>query len=153
MTCAAGYPKQPCPFGYEGKVTRKDCGTCKHYNPPEHILAWCMLWDRDKELCMKPISACETCPEKFTGQRARETKIDWQDPEAVKKFFRERYNPSEAKEKMLRFLDKHPDYFQRYQESHRAEVNAAALRWYHKNKKVKNAKPEQGSKKVPGDTP
>lgn len=151
MTCAVGYPPKPCPFGYEGRVTREGCGTCKHYNPPQHILAWCMLWDREQVLCMRPISDCATCPEKFTGQKKPETKIDWQDKEAVKKYFRERYNPSEAKEKMLRFLDKHPDYFKRYQEEHREKMNAAALRWYHKNKRKQDEPSKSSGEKVPGD--
>lgn len=89
MGCAADYPVKPCPFGYEGKVTRDSCGACKHFIPPKHILAWCKLYDRDKIVCALPKSACATCPEKNVrgpGQPAGNSQYDWNNPKDTNKY-------------------------------------------------------------------
>lgn len=125
MSCAAGFPEGPCPFGALDKgdrVTRRRCGPCKHYVPPPHILAWCMLWDREHVLCRLPKAACETCPEKSPVSPMRAEgygKIDWKDPEQVRKYYRERAAADPDRKiksihVMDRFLDKNPDYFKNY---------------------------------------
>lgn len=139
MTCKAGFPAEPCPIAFlkEGeRVTRARCGFCKHYQPPPHILAWCVLWDRDKVVCQKPQSACATCPEKYTGPIERPSVIDWKSPEAVRAYYRERYarDPSQANARMLRFLDKHPDYFQTYRNRNKAKISEINRRYYLKRK-------------------
>lgn len=152
MTCAAEYPLKPCPFDFAGRVTRASCGSCRHFIPPQHILQWCMLWDRDRVLCKLPKSNCPTCPEKAVVRPERIGQIDWRDPSAVRAYFRERYDPDKAKEKMLKFLDKDPEYFKKYQERNRARVNAAAKKWYWKNKAKREAEREQSQQsggKVP----
>lgn len=157
MSCNVGYPEKPCPYGkVEGRVTREGCGPCKNYIPPPHILQWCMLWDRDRVLCMRPKKDCETCPEKSPKSPARIGKIDWKDQVAVRKFFRDNYNPSKAKEKMMRFLEKNPTYFKNYQEANRAKVNANARRWYYKKRakqEAERARLQQSGSKIPGDPP
>lgn len=92
MPCAAGYPQKVCPFGWEGQVTREACGACRNFIPPAHILAHCMLWDRERALCMRPKSDCATCPEKMQrapGRPRAEGVIDWQDPKSVAAYHRD----------------------------------------------------------------
>lgn len=154
MSCSEGYPAKPCPLGAMAdgqKSTRKGCGGCKFYLPPPHILQWCMLWDRERVLCMLPKSSCATCPEKSVVTPESVAKIDWKDPSAVRMYLL-KLNPTRERDKMVRFVEKHPDYFKDYQERNRAKVNEAARRWYHKNKEEKRARAQQGSGKIPGDT-
>lgn len=138
MSCKAGYPHSPCPFDFKGRVTRETCGACKYYAPPAHILAWCLLWDREKILCRLPKSSCEKCPERYRGPHLNQAmaKVDWSNRDAVRAYYRAEYkrDPSKANERMLRFLEKDPDYFKTYRRNHREKMNAAALRYYHKKK-------------------
>lgn len=153
MSCSEGYPAKPCPLGAmseDQRCTRKSCGGCRFYNPPIHILQWCMLWDREHFLCMKPKSDCETCPEKSPKSPEVLGAIDWKDPKAVRAYLL-KLNPTRERDKMVRFVEKNPSYFKDYQEKHREEVNANARRWYQKNKERQRAKAQPGSGKVPGD--
>lgn len=89
MGCAADYPTKPCPYGFTGLVTRESCGKCKHFIPPKHIREHCMLWDRDRILCMRPKSDCPTCLERCDrgpGRPAGESPIDWRNPKDVNKY-------------------------------------------------------------------
>lgn len=158
MSCSEGYPDKPCPLGTmaEGaRSTRKTCGGCKFYIPPPHILKWCMLWDRERVLCMKPIAECATCPEKAERPPEVVGKIDWKDPAAVREYLL-KLNPTRERDKMMRFVERHPDYFKNYQEKNRAKVNENARRWYHRQKQKKEAeraRAQQGGSKVQGDSP
>lgn len=113
-----------------------------------------MLWDRDRVLCQKPQSDCATCPEKAERPPEVVGKIDWKDPSAVRAYLL-KLNPSRERDKMVRFVEKHPGYFKDYQEKHRAKMNENARRWYHKNKQKKEAeraRAQQGGGEVPGDS-
>lgn len=113
-----------------------------------------MLWDRDRVLCYKPKSACETCPEKFTGIRDNRL-IDWRDPVAVRAYHvaQHKANPTPQAEAMVRFLDKHPDYFKDYFKKNPDKNRAAVKRYYDKKKAEKaKAKLESDTSKVQGDT-
>ena len=158
MTCSAGYPKQPCPFGYEGPLTRKRCGVCVNYVPPKYILAWCRLYDREQVVCLKPKSACERCPEKVVRAPGRpeaaDSPVDWRDPESVKRYYAalRKANPTSSVAAMERFLKKHPDYFKQYmktyQKANPEKFREANRRAYAKRK----AQREQSTSQVRGDT-
>ncbi len=140
MPCKVGYPKSPCPFGHEGRVTRLNCSACKNYEPPPHILSWCMLYDREGIICKLPLKACEECPDKHERRPGRphseEGETDWRDPASVRAYFRKyQAEGGRGAQHMLAFLARHPDYFKQYRERNRERMRAAALRWYHKHKK------------------
>ena len=152
MGCKAGYPSNPCPFGWEGRVTRADCGACKFFIPPPHILAWCMLYDREGKVCQLPKSACEQCPEKHVhgpGRIPGDGKTDWGDPASVRAYFNQyrKDHPGKAAEAMVRFLGKSPDYFKRYRELNRDKMRAAGRRYY-QNKKRRAAANGSGQGEV-----
>lgn len=135
MSCGAGYPKEPCPFKHEGAVTRKQCGACIHYKPPRHILSWCMLYERTKELCMLPRAACDTCKEKAPMGRVA-ADVDWKDPVSVRAYWKEqaRKHPDSRIAAMQRFLEKDPDYFKRYYKANQEKMREASRRSYLKRK-------------------
>lgn len=130
MACKVGYPDKPCPFGFDGIVTRKSCGPCKHFEPPRHILQWCRLWDRDRVLCLKPKSACEKCPEKAErtlGKLPGEGR-DLDDP-AVRRVYEAEYrakNPEKVAEKLERFKSKNPTYWRDYMRARRAAARGCS---------------------------
>lgn len=139
MPCKAEYPKKPCPFGFDGRVTRETCGGCKNYDPPAYIKSWCVLWDRDRTLCNLPKSACETCAFKAgraPGRPLGEGSIDWKDPESVRRYEKD----WRARNKLLvearrkRFLKRHPNYFERYRNERRDEINRKARERYRAKK-------------------
>lgn len=127
MSCGVGYPLEPCPFKFEGRVTRETCGPCKHYVPPPHILAWCSLWDRDKILCKLPKSDCATCPFKITRRvgRPNQTQVDWDDPESVAKYHKEwsQKNADRVKASRDKFLAAHPEYMKNYYAKNKDRIN------------------------------
>lgn len=124
MSCGAGYPKEPCPFKYEGRVTRKSCGGCRHFIPPRHILAWCGLYDRERVVCEKPISACASCPYKMEAPSS--ASIDWKDPVAVREYQTawRKANPEKVAAKLAAFTEKHPDYMHNYYERNKKRIIA-----------------------------
>lgn len=131
MSCTADYPTAPCPFGFEGKVTRTSCGACKNFIPPRHILSWCSLYDRDGTICQLPKSACVACPfkvEKANGRPPGEGKVDWNDPVSVAKYHSEwrAANDAKVKDAAARFKANHPDYQQKYYEAKKKRENAKA---------------------------
>ncbi len=138
MGCAAGYPTAPCPFGFEGTVTRANCGACKNFIPPKHILQWCSLYDRDKVICQLPKAACETCPfkaDRRPGRPLEEGRVDWFDPESVARYKEDwrLKNAQKVKAAAERFASKHPDYFRNYYEENKEELKA--------KRKAKNERP------------
>jgi hypothetical protein len=143
MGCKAGYPESPCPFGFEGTCTRQTCGPCVNFVPPRHILQWCKLWDRDKVLCLKPKSACETCPEKcvrLPGRPAGEGR-DMRDPKVRREYeaeYRER-NADKVAAKLAAFKKRNPTYWRDYMRRKRAAKEQQSS--------------EQGDGQVRGDAP
>lgn len=159
--CAEGYPEKACPFGFTGQVKRATCGgggdvaPCKHFIPPPHILAWCMLYDRDGVICHKPKSACDTCPEKLPdekrqpGRRVVDSPVDWKDPESVRAYWRERAKlyPDARAAAMLKFLEKDPDYFKRWAKDNKDKIKKNQAAYYQRKK----AKREQSQGQVQRD--
>jgi hypothetical protein len=111
-----------------------------------------MLWDRERVICGLPKSNCATCPEKSHVPPESLAKIDWKDPTAVRAYLL-KLNPTRERDKMVKFVERHPNYFKDYQQKNRDKVNANARRWYHKKKELERARAQQGSGKIPGDTP
>lgn len=129
MACGVGYPEKPCPYNFEGTVSRRTCGACKNFIPPKHILSWCSLWDRDKVLCQLPIKNCATCPfkvERGPGRPLGEGKVDWKDPSSVAMYHSEwqKKNAEAVKAAAERFTKAHPNYFKNYYERNKAKLAA-----------------------------
>lgn len=136
MTCAVGYPSLPCPYENTSPVTRANCGKCKNFIPPKHILAWCIIWDRDKELCHLPKSACATCQFKNVrgpGRPPGEGVIDWNDPASILKYKAEwrAKNVERVNAAAERFASAHPNYFRNYYERNKETLK--------EKRKAKNA--------------
>lgn len=143
VSCGVGYPASPCPFKFEGRVTRLTCGACKHFVPPRHILAWCGLYDQQRVVCEKPKSACSTCP--YKQERSAAADIDWKDPDAVRAYHAawRAANPDKVTEKANAFALAHPDYMKSYYQQNKKRIieriNAA--------RRIRRGR-EQGKEKV-----
>lgn len=138
MPCSAGHPKKPCPFGHKGKVTRDSCGRCKHYSPPPRIALTCILWDRDRQVCNLPRSACDSCRfkiERAPGRPAGEGR-DFSDPKVKKEYASEWGSKNRGKKyaALQRLLKKDPEYFKKYRAKNRDKIREYSRRWYHENK-------------------
>jgi hypothetical protein len=144
MGCKAGYPKEPCPFGFDGKVTRTSCGACKNFEPPPHILAWCALYDREGTICKLPKSACGSCVDKVArgpGRPPGEGEVDWKDSKSVALYMKNwrAKNALFLKQKRAKFLKKHPKYFEKYRKKNRTKINALARKRYAEGKDESSA--------------
>lgn len=127
MPCALGCPDKPCPFGYEGQVTRKSCGACVNFKVPRHIEQHCQLWDRDRILCLKPKSACATCPECVKrGPGAPVTAVHDRQTAEGERAYQAEYRARAADkvaERVARFKQRRPDYWKSYYAKHRDAIN------------------------------
>lgn len=127
MGCKQGYPKEPCPFGFEGRVTRETCGACKHFTPPPHILSWCTLYDRTGQVCTLPKSSCNACPFRLSrgvGRPKGEGEIDWQDTASVKRYHAKyvQEHKDQVAQRFRDWKDKNPDYFRDYYKQNKEKI-------------------------------
>lgn len=139
MPCGAGYPERPCPFGHEGRVTRAACGACVNFVPPAHILAWCILWDRDGVVCKLPRSACDSCALKVRRPPGRPPGEgpDLRDP-GVRLAYDRDYrakNRDRVRENQRRFKERHPGYQAQWRADHPEALRQYARDSYRKKTK------------------
>ena len=128
MPCKLGCPEKPCPFNHEGQVTRASCGACINFEVPKHIANHCQLWDRDRVLCLKPKSACPTCPEYVArAPGAPVSAVHDRSTVEGERAYQAEYraaHPDAVAERAQRFKQRNPDYWKNYFAKHREAINA-----------------------------